>query len=165
MKKKTLWIAAVALLVVAVLAVGLIVRHRQMARQVAGAITLKTGGRTFQVPLEELDQVAFSGETVNGKGERFTHDYRGVPLKKLLEDQQVDLGTVSAVTLTAADQFSAEYTIDEINEAGKVYLAVQVDGQGVEGIDPGTPGAQMVVFGDPNSKRNVRFLSVIETAP
>ena len=165
MKKKTLWIAAVALLVIAVLAVGLIVRNGQTAREAAGAVTLKTGGQALQIPLGELDQTAFSGETVNGKGERFTHDYRGVPLKALLEDRQVDLSAVSTVTVTAADQFSAEYTIDEINEEGKVWLAVQVDGQGVEGIDPGTPGAQMVVFGDPNSKRNVRCLTEIETKP
>ena len=165
MKKKAIWIAAVAVLVVAVLVVGLIVRQRQTARQVDGAVTLKNGGKTVQIPLGELDQMAFSGETVNGKGERATHDYHGVPLKTLLEDQQVDLGAVSAVTVTAADQFSADYTIDEINEEGKVWLAVRVDGQSVEGVDPGTPGAQMVVFGDPNSKRNVRCLTEIETKP
>ena len=162
MKKKIAWIICIVLLIAAAAAVGLIVRNRQIAQETAGAITLKYNGKSLQVLIKDLDKEAFSGETVNGKGEHFTHDYRGISLKSLLEGQKIDLAAVSAVNAVSADQFSASYTVDEINQDNKIYLAVQMDGKTIEGIEKGTPGVQMVVFGDPDSKRNVRSLSVIE---
>ncbi len=165
MKKKTILAICVILLLAAVVAVGLIVRNRQTAQETAGAIALKAGGKTVWVQLKDLDQVAFSGETVNGKGERFQHEYRGIPLNSLLDGQQIDWTGASAVTAVSADQFSASYTPEEIGEGNKIYLAVEIDGTAVEGIESGTPGVQMVVFGDPNSKRNVRNLNMIEVVP
>ena len=165
MKKKTVWIICAVLLIAAVIAVGLIVRSRQTAQEAAGAISLKANGQTRQIALKDLDREAFSGETVNGKGEHFSHDYSGISLKTLLADQKIDLAAVSSVSAVAADQFSASYTVDEINEEGKIYLAVQMDGKPIEGIEKGTAGVQMVVFGDSNSKRSVRNVSVIEVTP
>ena len=40
-----------------------------------------------------------------------------------------------------------------------------MDGKPIEGIEKGTAGVQMVVFGDPNSKRSVRNVSIIEVTP
>ena len=45
-------------------------------------------------------------------------------------------------------------------EAGKVYVALTDGGKQVEGIDGGQ-GAQLIVFGDQNSKRAVRYLKTI----
>ena len=38
---------------------------------------------------------------------------------------------------------------------------VYVDGEKIDGIDPGTDGVQLIVFGDPNSRRCVRFAQTI----
>ena len=165
LSKKTLGIICAVVLVAAVAVVGLIVRNRQQAEEQAGALQLQYGEQRLTIPLKELDQAEFSGETVNGKGDVFTRTYRGVELQALLEARKIDPTAVGGVTAVAADQFSAELTGDEVREAGRVYLAVQVDGKRVEGIDPGTPGVQLVVFGDSNSKRNVRNLSVLQIAP
>lgn len=162
MNKKAVPIICITLLVVAVLVVGLTVRSRQTAQETVGAITLKFNGETRQVPLTDLDRTAFSGETVNGKGDRVSHDYRGILLRELLEVQKIDLSAVSTVRAVSADQFSANYTIDEIRQTDNIYLAVQIDGKPAPGIESGTSGAQMVAFGDPDSKRNVRGLSIIE---
>ena len=165
MKKKALWILCLVLLLAAALTVGLIVRNRQIAGETAGEITLRIQGQTRRIRISDLDRETFSGETVNGKGDRFSHSYRGIALKTMLEEQQVDPAAVSSVKAISADQFSAEYTSAEILEKDRVYLAVQMDGKTLEGIEKGIPGVQMVVFGDPDSKRNVRSLSVIEVNP
>lgn len=60
------------------------------------------------------------------------------------------------MTATAADQYSAEYSGDEIREAGRVYLAVAMNDQKIEGMEPDQPGVMVIVFGDSNSKRIIR---------
>ena len=57
-----------------------------------------------------------------------------------------------------------EYKGVELNallEAGKVYVAVSADGKMLEGLEGGQ-GAQLIVFGDSNSKRAVRYLKTID---
>ncbi|MBR3584559.1 MAG: hypothetical protein IKO00_00910 [Oscillospiraceae bacterium] len=161
-KKQWIILAAVIVLAVVVAIVGILVRKQQLEKEKVGAITLKCGGQEYVIPISGLDREAFSGETVNGKGDRFTRYYRGVELSALLTEKKIDMNTVSAVKAESADQYTAELTGEEIRESGKVYLAVQVDGKTVEGIEPGKPGVQMIVFGDPNSKRAVRNLAIIE---
>ena len=163
MKNKKLIIAIACIIIVALtVALGLYIRAQQTANETKGGITLNVNGKTIVVSLDKLNQVAFEGETVNGKGDRSTHAYRGVELKKLLASNSVDVAKVTAVTASSADQYTAELTGDEIRDDDRVYVVIELDGKPVNGIDEGTQGAQLVVFGDQNSRRNVRFLSVIE---
>ena len=168
MKKKQ-WIILVAVIVLAAAAVivGFHVRNTQLAKETKDAITLIVGGAEKRIPIADLDREDFSGEMVNGKGDRFTRTCRGVELSALLAGQGIAVDSVTGVKATSADQYSAQLTGDEIREGGRVYLAVRIDGKAVEGIDAGTAGVQLLVFGDPDSKRAVRYLSVleIETAP
>lgn len=53
-----------------------------------------------------------------------------------------------------------ECTGAEVLEAGKVYVALTDDGETIEGIEGGQ-GARLIVFGDPNSKRAVRYLKTV----
>ncbi len=162
MKKKWMLPAAVLLLAAAAVIVGLQVRAAQLAQEKAGAVILRMGGKETAVPIRNLDREAFSGETVNGKGEHFTHSYRGIELSALLREAGASPDSVMAVKAVAADQYSAEYTGDEVRKKGCIYLAVQTDGKMLEGIEPGTPGVQVIVFGDADSKRAVRNLSALE---
>ena len=152
----------ILVLIAAVTVVGLLVRNSILEKEKADAIILKANGKEIIIPISSLNQEDFTGETVNGKGEHFTYSYRGIELKTLLEKNKISLDSITSVTAIAADQFSAAYTGDEVREAKRVYLAVQVDGVAVEGIEKGKPGAQMIVFGDPNSKRLVRNLQTLE---
>ncbi len=161
-KKHYVIILTVLILVAAVVIVGLQVRNSMLKKEKADAIILKANGREVVVPITSLNQEDFSGETINGKGEHFTHNYRGVALKTLLEKNKISLDNISSVTAFAADQFSAVYTGDEVREGQRVYLAVQMDGVTIEGIEKGKPGVQVIVFGDSNSKRLVRNLQTLE---
>jgi len=66
------------------------------------------------------------------------------------------------VTALAADQYSAAYSGDEIRESGRIYLAVEVNGESIEGIEGDRPGVQVIVFGDPDSRRMVRRVEILE---
>ena len=98
----------------------------------------------------------FSGETVNGKGERAADDYRGIEMSALLREYDIDPARVTGMVVTASDQYSAEYTGDEIREPGKVFLATRRNGKEIEGIEPGRSGIWVIVFGDSDSRRLVR---------
>ena len=54
------------------------------------------------------------------------------------------------VTVTAEDSYSAVVTAEEVAQPDKVYLMLQERG-----------GAQLVVLGDENSKRNVANVAVL----
>lgn len=147
------------LIVLAVAVAGLL--HRG-AQDVPADLVLLHDGEQIELSLEDLQQTEFSGETVNGKGEHFTHDYEGVALYDLLADNGIAPEDVSEAEVRAADQYAATVTGEEICEQDRIYLAVTEDGEPVEGIDEGTPGIEMVVFGDSDSKRCVRCVVEIE---
>ena len=91
------------------------------------------------MPLEQV-----KGTLVNGKGDRMDVDEMGCSLATVLEKALGDASAAQAVTAVAADEYSASVSSDEWNTPETVYL-LQVD-----------DSIQMVVFGDSNSKRNVR---------
>lgn len=119
------------------------------------------GEEKISVCFEDLGQDAFSGELINGKGDVTKHEYTGILLRTLLQKKGIDLETLTGITVTSADNFSAEFTPEEILAGDRVYIAVTADGEKIEGIDPGTDGLQVIVFGDPNSRRCVRFAQKI----
>ena len=156
MKKKMIVLFALLLAATAIVAVV----HRMTHEAPAGVI-LTVHGESMQIPLDKLDRVVFSGELVDGKGDVTAHSYRGILLAELLQEAKVSTEGISKVLVTSADQYTAEFQLQEVLESENVYLAVEADGQRIEGIDPGTPGAQLVVFGDANSRRCVRFAAQI----
>ena len=156
MKKKIVFLFAILLVVTTLVAVV----HRMTHEAPAGVI-LTVHGESMQIPLDKLDRVVFSGELVDGKGDVTAHSYRGILLADLLKEAKVSTEGISKVLATSADQYTPEFQLQEVLESENVYLAVEADGQQIEGIDPGTPGAQLVVFGDANSRRCVRFAQKI----
>ena len=117
--------------------------------------------RRIDVSFEELDRGKFSGELIDGKGDITTHTYTGILLRTLLEEKGIDVTKLSGLTVTSADNYSVEFTAEEILQADRVYVAVTADGEKLPGIDPGTDGLQIIVFGDQNSRRCVRFAQKI----
>ena len=156
MKKKMIVLFALLLAATAIVAVV----HR-MTHEAPAGVVLNVNGKSLQIPLDKLDRVAFSGDLVDGKGEVTTHSYRGILLAELLQEAKVSTEGISKVLVTSADQYTAEFQLQEVLENESVYLAIEADGQTIEGIDPGTPGAQLIVFGDANSRRCVRFAAQI----
>ena len=125
-------------------------------------MVIRASGQEIPVAFSDLDQQEFSGETVNGKGDVSFRTYRGVLLKDLLAAKGLD---VSGLKVTSADNYAVEFTREEIGAADTVYAAVTADGAAIEGIDPGTAGVQIIVFGDPSSRRCVRYAAILELLP
>lgn len=156
MQKKS--IAAIIAILVVVAAV-LVFVNRKGDKNVSGLI-LSGSGKEITVAWEDVAGQSFEGDLVNGKGEVTHHEYTGSELQALLAANGIEVTESSVITAASEDNYSAELTGAELLEAGKVYVALTDGGKQLEGIDGGQ-GAQLVVFGDQNSKRAVRYLKTI----
>lgn len=155
-KKIVAGVIVVLLILVGILAV---VNRGNSADKPGMVIT--AGDKEVSVAWEDIGEQVFEGNLVNGKGETSQHSYTGAGLINILSDNGIEITEDSKITVTAEDNYSAELTGAEILEPGKVFVAVTADGEMIEGIEGGQ-GAQLIVFGDPNSKRAVQYLKTID---
>ncbi len=138
-KSKGTIIIAVLLLVTA----GAALLHLTTRTEVLeGILLVEKDGIKIKIEMASLTLEPVSGTIVNGKGEEIAIDSPGILLSKLLLDAGVAVG--EQIVVVADDEYSAVVTAAELNEPDRVFLLVR------EGERP-----QLVVFGDPNSKRNV----------
>ena len=154
-KKMITGIIAILVVVTAVL----VFVNRKGDKNVSGLV-LAGGGKEVTVAWEDVGGQAFEGDLVNGKGEVTHHEYTGSELQALLAANGIEVTESSVITAASEDNYSAELTGAELLESGKVYVALTDGGKQLEGIDGGQ-GAQLIVFGDQNSKRAVRYLKTI----
>lgn len=140
MKNKKIVIGIIVCLLL-VTAIFTIVHLSTRDAAVENAITVEIDGASKAVELGKLSTGPVEGTVVNGKGEEKTISGNGILLKDLIAT--VSDSQVSNVTVTADDEYSADVSGDEVSEDAKVYILIE-NGQ-----------ANMVVFGDQNSKRNV----------
>ena len=159
MNKKAKYIMAVIAAVLVIAAVILAVKVRGNAPEKTGLI-IEANGNTLTVSWEDLNQTVFSGEIVNGKGETSNHEYQGTELIALLQANGIEINADTKITAVSEDNYTAELTGAEIMTGSKVYVAVMSDNEMIESIDGGQ-GAQLVVYGDANAKRQVRYLKTI----
>ena len=153
------WIVVIVAVLVAATAV--VAAIHLMNQDDVECMVICLGARQIPVSFEDLDKGSFSGELIDGKGDVTHHEYTGVELKALLETKGIDPAVVTGVTVTSADNYSVEFTAEELLEEGKLYLAITDDGEKIKGIENGTDGVQAIVFGDENSRRCVRFAQKI----
>ena len=142
MKKKskgTIIIIVVLLLVTA----GAALLHLTTRTEVLeGVLLVEKDGIKIKIETSALTTKPVVGTIINGKGEEIAIDSPGILLSKLLSDAGVVVG--EQVVVYADDEYSAVITAAELNDPERVFLLVR------EGERP-----QLVVFGDPDSKRNV----------
>ena len=156
MQKKSI---ATIIAILVVVAAVLVFVNRKGDKNVSGLI-LSGSGKEITVAWEDVGGQSFEGDLVNGKGEVTHHEYTGSELQALLAANGIEVTESSVITAASEDNYSAELTGAELLEAGKVYVALTDGGKQIEGIDGGQ-GAQLIVFGDQNSKRAVRYLKTI----
>lgn len=150
----------IIILVVLVVTVVLAV-IRIMDKEDVGGVTIVYDGKEETVDFEGLDQRSFSGTLVNGKGESSQHSFRGALLADVLYNAGFSLDMVTKVRVIGADSYSAELSVSEIKENGRVWLAVEDNGTRITGLD-GTQGVQLIVFFEDDSRRCVRAAEFIE---
>lgn len=124
-------------------------------------ITIISGDTETVVAWDDIDMEEFSGELVNGKGEVSSNDFEGIELKAFLTANGIEVEDSNEIVVTAEDNYSATLTGSEVLTDKKVYIALTANGEALEGLEGGQ-GAQLIVFGDPNSKRAVRCMKIIE---
>lgn len=163
MNRKTKFIMTVIAAGLILLAVILAVIVRGNAPDQDGLI-IQNGQNTLTVSWKDISQTAFTGDIVNGKGEVSHHEYQGMELSELLSANGIEVKEETKITAVSQDNYTAELAGAEVLTAGKVYAAVVCDGQMIESIDGGQ-GAQLVVYGDANAKRQVRYLKTITVEP
>ena len=145
MKKNSKIIIVIIAVLLALTAVLAIVHFSSREQIPEGALLVSCGDEKEYVDLKSLESVPVQGTVVNGKGEESEIDTQGVSLADVIEQAGFDPDNAAAVKVTADDEFSAELTGGEVNEAGKAYLVCEDNGS-----------MRLVVFGDSNAKRNVR---------
>lgn len=115
-----------------------------------GAVKVTCGDKTACLTVEDVEKQPVAGEVVNGKGEVKTVDAMGVPLGDALATLGLPVESITHLTATAQDAYSAQLSGEELREAGRVYLTVKED------------TICLVVFGDSNAKRQIKNLAALE---
>ena len=159
MNRKTKYIMAAAAAVLIIIALILALKVRSSSPAESGLI-IQANGKTVTLSWEDLNQTSFTGEIVNGKGEVSNHEYQGIELCELFQKYGIEIKEDSKITAVSEDNYTAELTGAEVMSASKVYAALMCDSKMIESIDGGQ-GAQLVVYGDANAKRQVRYLKTI----
>ncbi|MBQ1423887.1 MAG: hypothetical protein IIY96_05550 [Lachnospiraceae bacterium] len=150
--------AVIAVLICIVVVLGIANRNAGKGRE--EGLTLISGGKESAVSWEDVKKSSFEGDIINGKGESKHHTYEGIELSELLSEKGIGYTDESSFVVSSEDNYTAELSGAEVNEPGRVYIAVTADGEMIEGIEGGQ-GAQLIVFGDPNQKRAVRYMKTI----
>lgn len=148
-KTRFTWILIAALLVVTALTAAW---HLTTRTQVAeNALLIRSNGIEQTLSIGELSLVSVQGEISNAKGEVRAIDAQGVAVADVLRAANVSPESLSRLTVTAADAYSATLTAEDILQDANAWFILQDEG-----------GVQMIVFSDSNSKRNVRNVQILE---
>lgn len=143
MNKKTgIIIGCISFVLVIALIISASVYLTRRPEVSSASLLVITDGKEKTVRLSDLSLSEVSGTTVNGKGEEKTISGQGVNLADIVGSEGFD-----EVTVTSDDAYSATVRADEI---GNAFLLVEEE------------SFRLVVFGDDNSKRNVKNVVSIE---
>lgn len=143
--KKKLFIIIPILVLTAVLSV-IYLRSRDSVK--AGDILIRSSVKEMTVSLDDLEMTNVSGEVRNKKGETKQIDSEGIAISKIPSIAGVSEYTV--VSVYADDEYNATLTKEELDVPDKAWLIKTGD------------GARLIVFDDPDSKRDVKNVVRIE---
>lgn len=147
-KKKAVIVAAVLICLTAVLAViHLSTRHKVPE----GSLEIQFEGKSIYADADGLEMVQVRGTTINGKGEEKEIDTTGVQISDVLKEAGIEPGNIESLSVCSDDEYSATLTGDEITAPDKAFLVREDDGS-----------LRLIVFGDNDSKRNVKNVVRIE---
>ena len=152
MKKKSI-VIVIVLLIITCIASIIYLRSRNDAPK--GNLAIVNGDKTVLIDPFSGSLVSVKGVTINAKGQEKDVDETGISLKDAISKSGLDKAGFTKARVVSSDEFAAEISFDEINEDGKAYLAKQQE-------DNGSTSARLYVFGDNDSKRQVKNVVRIE---
>lgn len=130
------------------------------SKSTKAGMTIENDGSEITVAWDEIEREPFEGELVNGEGESSQDQYEGAELRNILEAKGIEVAEDSVIAVTAEDDYFTELTGAEVLEKGKVYVALSKNGEIIEDLK-GEQGAKLIVFGDLDSSRAVKYLKTI----
>ncbi|MCR5590755.1 MAG: hypothetical protein K6F73_04420 [Lachnospiraceae bacterium] len=113
-----------------------------------GDLLIRCAGKEITVTYADLDKSHVSGTVKNKKGEVKTIDTEGFPVSSI--PALANIGDFSEISVYSDDEYSASLTSEEALSDGKAYL-IDDDGK-----------IRLIVFGDEDSKRDVKNVVRIE---
>ena len=152
MKKTHLIITAVLVIATALIALFYL-KGRHQAPEGSLAVIREDKETTidpFAAPAADV-----IGTTVNGKGQEKEISEKGVKLSDVLSLAGLGKGDYSAVRVVSSDEYAAEISAGEV-DSGEVAFLIRDQG------DDGSETVRLIVFGDSNSKRQVKNVVRIE---
>lgn len=115
-------------------------------KQEAGVISVQYRGSASEVKVKDLSLSRVCGTIVNGKGESIEIDADGIGLADFLDHEGV--ADFERITAVAHDEYRAELYEEDVPNAN---IILEPEGS-----------IRLIVFGDPDSKRNVSDIVRIE---
>ncbi|MDT3843204.1 MAG: hypothetical protein LIV11_01290 [Bacillota bacterium] len=152
MKKKSIAVV-ILLLILTGIASFIYLRSRNDAPR--GTLTVTCGAKTELVDPFRASPVSVKGTTVNNKGEKKDIDETGVTLSGVIALTAFEKETYTSARVVSSDEYAADVTADEISDPQKAFLLRQKSKDGNEEI-------RLIVFGDENSKRQIKDVTRIE---
>lgn len=153
MKKRNLLIILVLLAITAVIAFFYLSGRKETPK---GSLAVVHNEKETLIDPFSGELTDVKGTTVNGKGEEKEISASGISLLSALEMAKISPDDYTSVKVISSDEYAAELTAEETAAPGTAYL-IQDTG------DDGTQSIRLIVFGDSNSKRQVKDVARIET--
>ena len=151
MKRKHLIITAILLLITAVIAFFYLQGRRQTPE---GSLAVICEDRETIVDPFTAPSVDVAGTVVNGKGQEKELSGKGVTLSDVLSLAGFGEGDYSEIRVVSSDEYAAQISAQEIS--GKTAFLIK------DHADNGSETIRLIVFGDPNAKRQVKNVVRIE---
>lgn len=151
MKKKHLIITAILLLITAVIAFFYLQGRRQTPE---GSLAVICEDKETIVDPFTAPSVDVAGTVVNGKGQEKELSGKGVTLSDVLSLAGFSEGDYSEIRVVSSDEYAAQISAQEIS--GKTAFLIK------DHADNGSETIRLIVFGDPNAKRQVKNVVRIE---
>jgi hypothetical protein len=168
MKKRALIIVLLVIILTITLIISLnlnkasIEKQKQILANVQ--IVLKYNDKEKVLTKEEIIIYGEDFEAVldTSTTEPSTHIYRGVQLKDLLNNHNIDLQD-KIIIIKAADGYSVAYSSEEVSIDKNVYIAFMEDGRYLGSRDSGGRGPyESIVVSDFFSNRRCKWITEIE---
>ena len=154
---------SVVIIIVALFAITgfMLVSHLNKQDDREGLVINSLSGECV-VPIDSLETSYLEGDVRDGKGTVTHHVFAAIELKSVLDINDIDYRDRCVVAVTSADNYSAVFSCDEILRDGKVYIITEKDGERITDISGEKQGLELVVFGDENSQRCVRYVARVD---
>lgn len=153
MKKRNLLIIIILLVITAVIAFFYLSGRKEAPK---GCLAVVHDDKETLIDPFGGELTDVKGTTINGKGEEKEVSGSGITLLNALEMAKISTDNYTAVKVISSDEYAAELSAEEITAPGTAYLMKDTGDDGAQSI-------RLIVFGDTNSKRQVKNVVRIET--